>query len=341
MTGRRAIFGALRVAGGAAGGCGKGGIISSSDKTILATREIVKAYATVRAVDGLSFDIREGEIFALLGPNGAGKTSTVRMLIGLTRPDSGTIDYQSRDGTCPQVAGSELGYLPEERGLYQDQPVLKVLVYLGRLQGMTRNNARERAMHWLERLDLADRAKEKLGALSKGNQQKIQLISAVLHRPRFAVLDEPFSGLDPVNQEKLIELIRELRREGVTILLSAHQMALVERLADRILLMNRGKTVMNGTLDELRRQSGLNTSLVVTFRDGVPAELDLPSETGHVETQTVDRISISLTRDADLNQLLRQLERLGAISAMKTETPTLHDLYLHAVDRPVNEEAPA
>lgn len=319
----------------------RGGSIITRDTGILSVKDIVKEYSTVRAVDGLSFRIKEGEIFALLGPNGAGKTSTVRMLTGLTRPDSGTIDYRGRDGQYSRIVGSELGYLPEERGLYQDQSVLKILVYLGRLQGLTRTECRHRARHWLERLELADRAEEKLGALSKGNQQKVQLISAVLHRPRFAVLDEPFSGLDPVNQERLVDLIRELRQEGVTILLSAHQMALVERLADRILLMNHGRAVMAGTMDELRVQSGLGSSLVVTFRDGVPTNLDLPANTRHIEHLDPYRISLTLDGEDDLNPLLAQLERLGRISRLKSQSPTLHDLYIQAVGRSVSGEEAA
>ncbi|WP_406672322.1 ABC transporter ATP-binding protein, partial [Natronospira sp.] len=149
-------------------------------ESILSVEAIRKQYATVTAVDRLNFQIREGEIFALLGPNGAGKTSTVRMLIGITRPDSGRIRYQARAGEQAAITGPELGYLPEERGLYQDQPVLDVLVYFGRLQGLSRRDARGRATQWLERLDLGERATEKLGALSKGNQQKVQLISTIL-----------------------------------------------------------------------------------------------------------------------------------------------------------------
>ena len=298
---------------------------------ILSLQQVVKAYANVRAVDDLSFDIGEGEIFALLGPNGAGKTSTVRMLIGLTQPDSGRIRYRSATGERPRIAAEELGYLPEERGLYQDISVLRVLVYMGQLQGLSPSDCRQRAMHWLQRLDLADRANDKLGALSKGNQQKVQLISAVLHRPRFAVLDEPFSGLDPVNQERLLGFIRELRDEGVTVLLSAHQMALVERLADRILLMNQGKAVLTGDMEALRQNSGLATSLVVTYQQPLAEDIALPDRFGRVTRQDDYRLSIALGHANDINPLLAELASHGAIAELHSNTPSLHDIYINAV----------
>ena len=204
-------------------------------RRVLEVDAIKKEFTQVNAVDRLSFDVFEGEIFALLGPNGAGKTTTVRMLMGIIRPDSGVIRYSLSASEAPFDL-SELGYLPEERGLYRDMPVLRTLAYMGTLQGMTRKEARSAAMQWLERLGLKERAEDKLDALSKGNQQKIQFISAVLHRPRFLIFDEPFSGLDPINQELISDLIRQLRDEGATILLSAHQMQLVEMIADRLLL---------------------------------------------------------------------------------------------------------
>ncbi len=306
---------------------------------ILEIDQVNKRYASVQAVDNLRFEVAEGEIFALLGPNGAGKTSTVRMLIGVTRPDSGRIVYHARTGTDDRVSPAELGYLPEERGLYQERTIVDVLVYLGRLRGLTAADARNRTMHWLERLNLADRGKEKPGALSKGNQQKIQLIAAILHGPRFAILDEPFSGLDPINQEVLVDLIRELRDGGVTILLSAHQMALVERLADRVLLLDRGRTILHGDMAQLRREAGLGNRLLVEFREGVPDDLaHLPG----IIDATIDgnQVRLQLAADSDINPILRHLGEGATITALHSERPGLHEIYLDAVRRHGDQIAP-
>jgi ABC-2 type transport system ATP-binding protein len=221
----------------------------------LAVRDVRKQYATVRAVDGISFDVWPSEILALLGPNGAGKTTLLRMLVDITRPDSGSITYA--DGASA-IAPGALGYLPEDRGLYRDLPVVRTLAYFGRLQGMDARVAEKSARDWLARLDLAERANDNLGTLSKGNQQKVQFISSVLHAPRFAILDEPFSGLDPLNQDLFLGLVRELRDGGTTVLLSAHQMSLVERLADRAIVMHRGRVLVQGSVSELTAGGSLH-----------------------------------------------------------------------------------
>ncbi len=213
----------------------------------LSVDRISKKYKTTQAVDRLSFQVERGRIFAFLGPNGAGKSTSVRMLLGLIRPDSGTIRFHDLpEGQRPPAQA--VGYLPEERGLYLDRTVLDNLVYLGRLRGMQKSAAEDKARHWLDKFDLLDRCDEKVTALSKGNQQKVQLIAAILHDPEVAFLDEPFSGLDPINQEKMLEVLRELKAMGTTILLSAHQMELVERLADDLLLMSHGREVLKGTV---------------------------------------------------------------------------------------------
>ncbi len=299
---------------------------------LLITRDLVKTYATVRAVDGVSFSLRPGEIFALLGPNGAGKTSTVRMLIGQTRPDSGEIRFSSAHGPLAHVPPQELGYLPEERGLYLDQTVLRTLCYLGQLRGMSAKLAQTEALAWLKRLSLDDRAKEKVSALSKGNQQKVQLIAAVLHKPRFAILDEPFSGFDPINQELALNLIRELRDGGMTVLLSAHQMQLVERLADRILLLNRGRAVLGGTLAELRRDAGLSQRLTLTFAAPLDAErLGVIPDVVAVERLNERQAALLLADGANLNQVLAALGAGADISDVQSDAVGLHEIYLRAV----------
>ncbi|MBK7908014.1 MAG: ATP-binding cassette domain-containing protein [Gemmatimonadetes bacterium] len=241
----------------------------------LSIRSVEKTYATVRAVAGLSLDVVPGEMVALLGPNGAGKTTLLRMLVGITRPDRGQILWE---GVEQAPAPGALGYLPEDRGLYQDVPIGRTLSYFARLRGIPAAEARRLATEWLERLDLKDRAGEKLAALSKGNQQKVQFAAAVLHRPRFAILDEPFSGLDPLNQELFLDLVRGLRDAGTAVLFSAHQMALVERLADRVFVMHRGRELLHGTTSALVAGGSLHDLYVERVRAanaeaGVTAEV--------------------------------------------------------------------
>lgn len=219
---------------------------------IVSVEGVSKRFGAVTAVDDVSLQVRSGEVFALLGPNGAGKSTLIRMLLGLQRPDMGRIHYRL-EGTDAPPRPEHVGYLPEDRGLYPDVRVLKTLVYFGVLRGMDRRAARAAAEAWLERMGLADRRGEPLKSLSKGNQQKVQFISSVLHQPRLAILDEPFSGLDPLNQDLFLTLIRGLADGGATVLLSAHQLQLVERVADGVVVLNRGQIVLRGTVDEVRR----------------------------------------------------------------------------------------
>jgi len=220
-------------------------------QTILRANLISKGFVNVKAVNNISFAVEQGDIYAFLGPNGAGKTTTLRMLLDIIKPDSGTIEW-NLNGKQNKVPSSEnIGYLPEERGLYLDIPILKSLVYLATIRGMEKTHAKKTALDWLERLGLADRAQEKLQVLSKGNQQKIQFVASILHKPEFLILDEPFSGLDPLNQEIFIDFIKEINNQGTTILLSAHQMSLVEKVANKLFLINNGNELYNGSLSNL------------------------------------------------------------------------------------------
>ncbi len=236
---------------------------------VVAIRDVGKRFATVTAVDGITLDIRAGRVLALLGPNGAGKTTLLRMILGLLLPDTGSIRWGATSdgggGALPDPR--TIGYLPEDRGLYPDVEVLRTLVYFGTLRGMSRAAARDAALHWLKRLELHDRAHEQVKALSKGNQQKVQFISAVLHRPRVAVLDEPFSGLDPLNQDLFLTLLRDLAADGTTVVLSAHQLQLVERIADELVVINRGQIVLHGTVEDVRNGRG-RQGLAVHADDG-------------------------------------------------------------------------
>jgi ABC-2 type transport system ATP-binding protein len=218
---------------------------------ILQVHYLTKRYGDLVAVDDLSFEVEPGEVFGLLGPNGAGKTTTIRMILDIVPPDAGQITVL---GGTPAAAQPRIGYLPEERGLYRNVRVLDMLIYLAELKGADRARARQRALEWLARMGLEDRAHSKVKDLSRGMQQRLQIVAAIVHDPDLVFLDEPFQGLDPVNVERVKGVIADLRREGKTVVLSTHQMNLVEVLCDRILLINRGRSVLYGPLADLKRQ---------------------------------------------------------------------------------------
>ncbi|HEU5208711.1 MAG TPA: ATP-binding cassette domain-containing protein [Longimicrobiales bacterium] len=291
---------------------------------------ITKQYATVTAVDDVSFDVARGEIFALLGPNGAGKTTLLRMVLGLMEPDSGSITF---DGYESRPAPHEIGYLPEDRGLYPDVKVLDTLVHFGALRGMSRRAARDAAVTWLERMKLSDRAGEPLKALSKGNQQKVQFISAILHAPVLAVLDEPFSGLDPLNQDFFLDLFRELRADGMTIVLSAHQMQLVERIADRILVLNRGQTVLSGTLPAVRRRWTTGRRLLVTLAEAAPASFDGSIPGIEVQQVADDVLEVFVPDELELSPVLAQIGTRLNVRELESHPVTLHDVYVRSIGR--------
>jgi ABC-2 type transport system ATP-binding protein len=308
----------------------------------LEVADVVKEYGVVRAVAGVSLQVREGELVALLGPNGAGKTTLVRMLIGLTRPDRGHVRYTVDGVAAPTLPPAMLGYLPEDRGLYQDVPVHRTLAYFGRLRGMAHGDAERAAHDWLARFDLADRAREPLKALSKGNQQKVQFASAVLHRPRLAILDEPFSGLDPINQDLFVRLIAELRDGGTTVLLSAHQMQLVERLCDRVVLMSRGREVLRGTIPELRRQWSAGARLVLHVHgdaDGA-ALLAVPGVRA-VERTAPGELTVLTDDGAPLGDLLVAAGSRLDVRAVRAEELSLHDIYVRSVEASLLDPAAA
>jgi ABC-2 type transport system ATP-binding protein len=302
---------------------------------ILKVESILKQFGKLNAVNHLSFSVRRGEIFALLGPNGAGKTTTVRMLMNIIRPDEGQIEFYLDDSKMSKIpSSSQLGYLPEERGLYQEIPIIKTLEFMGIIRGMSKIQAQESAEQWLEKLELLDRKNEKLSTLSKGNQQKIQFISSVLHNPLFAVLDEPFAGYDPINQEAFLRIIKELRDKGTTILLSAHQMHLVERVADRVLLINNGKKIAYGTVDEIKKDYSTGEKLIINV-EGQP-ELSFLQNDDAVEKVEIDKegeIKISLKRNKSLSGLLTKAASQFHITSLRTEQITLHDIFIDKVNQ--------
>src|SRR3954471_17794250 len=225
---------------------------------ILAVREIRKTFGDVRAVDGISFTVRQGTITGLLGRNGAGKTTTIRMITGIFLPDSGSIEW-----LAPSAHGipfpDPAGYLPEERGLYKQMKVVELLQFLAEIKGRRGPEVRRSIDKWMEKFELTDKRDAKVEELSKGNQQKVQLIGTLLHEPELIILDEPQSGLDPVNMVLVRNLLRDLKDEGRTILLSTHMMGEAERMADDIVLIHEGKVVLNGDIDQVRESFGRNT----------------------------------------------------------------------------------
>jgi ABC-2 type transport system ATP-binding protein len=251
------------------------------------------------------------------------------MIVGLLKPDEGKV---ARAFDSHGRLKGNFGYLPEERGLYQDMPILRTLTYFGRLQGMPPRQATEAARGWLGRLGLEARGKEKVKALSKGNQQKVQFVAAILHKPTLAILDEPFSGLDPVNQELFLDLIRELRTAGTTVIFSAHQMTLVERLADRVFLMSQGREVLHGSIRELRKKWQTGDRLIIGTDDGTDTSfLEAVDAVDAVEKHEEGEIRLRLKPEASISSLLRAIGERIDVKYVRTEAITLHEIYVETV----------
>lgn len=298
-----------------------------------------KKYAAVHAVKNLDFIVDSGEIFTLLGPNGAGKSSTIKMLIGLTSKDSGTVQFNSRcnkaGASLQHLQQEQFGYLPEERGLYQDTSIKDTLIYMANLKGMRKTDAQAQIIHWLTYFELEDRKNHKIKTLSKGNQQKVQLISSIVHMPELVILDEPFSGLDPVNQEKVIHFLKSLKEQGTTILLSAHQMALVERLADNIMLMSHGEKLLHGTLQEIKKLSSLGNKVLLELSEEIHhqqiSEIQMRPDIQNIEQPSPKQLICSLPKNAHLPDVLKHLLQSLPVGNLQTQQPELHDIYLHAM----------
>jgi ABC-2 type transport system ATP-binding protein len=235
------------------------------DNVTVAVRSVFKFFNSLAAVNDITFEVQRGEVYGLLGPNGAGKTTLIRLLMDILRPDSGQVELMGFPSFLSDK--SRIGYLPEERGLYTRQKVLPMLEYFGQLKGLSSKHARKHALQWLERMEMQQARDQKIQELSKGNQQKIQLIATIIANPDVIILDEPFSGLDPMNTRMVINLIRDLSKAGKTILLSTHQMNLVETLCERVFMINRGQQVLYGKLEEIQRQYSENALIVRSGAD--------------------------------------------------------------------------
>lgn len=302
-------------------------------QAMIRVEEVSKRYASTKAVNQLSFAVNKGEIFALLGPNGAGKSSLVRMLVGFTKPDSGKVSIQLDGRYFSEIPANKLGYLPEDRGLYGEKTLLQNLHYFAALHGVSKQQAKQNIDYWLKRFDLLGRENEPLKSLSKGNQQKVQLITAILHSPEIVILDEPFSGLDPINQEKVVLFLAELKQQGMTVILSAHQMAMVEKMADRMMLMNKGEAVLYGSLSAIREQIGGALELEVSFSGELNAEA-LQTHFGDINYRLnkANTLVVTLNDKAQLNEALAILPKLGQVEHLSSRTMDLHQMYLKAIE---------
>jgi ABC-2 type transport system ATP-binding protein len=288
---------------------------------------VTKRFDAFTAVDSLSLSVRPGRIFGLLGPNGAGKTTTIRMIVGITEPDEGSVELFGR--AVGPDAQNRIGYLPEERGLYKKMRVGEQLRFFGELKGLTAREADAAAERWLERLKLQDRKASRTETLSKGMQQKIQFIATVMHEPDLLILDELFSGLDPVNVELMKEVVLELKAAGRTIIFSTHQMEHAEKLCDDICLINRSRKVLEGTLREVKR--GFGAGAVALRAEGADGVLDDPALVRAVR-ESADFSEVVLADGADPQELLRRLLAAGArVSKFEQVEPSLHDIFIAKV----------
>jgi ABC-2 type transport system ATP-binding protein len=293
---------------------------------ILEVRDVRKAYGDFVAVNNVSMSVPAGSIFGLLGPNGAGKTSTIRMIMNITAPDTGEVKVFGHPRTAEDLR--RIGYLPEERGLYRKMTVLDQLVFLAEIRGLKKARVLPEIQHWLERVDLAKWAKSKVEELSKGMQQKVQLIGTVLHQPDLLILDEPFSGLDPINQELFRELLGEYRQQGKSVVLSTHGMELAERMCDNICLISDGRVVLEGNLPEIKRRVGGNS-----FRLVAEGDFERLRQMPEVEQATVqDGVAKLLLRpDASGPATLKQMVEFLNIHEFRSEEPDLEQIFMKAV----------
>jgi ABC-2 type transport system ATP-binding protein len=293
----------------------------------LTISNITKRFDEFVAVDDLSLAVRPGRIYGLLGPNGAGKTTTIRMIVNITAPDSGTIELFGQKIT-PQLQ-DRIGYLPEERGLYKKMKVGDQLRFFGELKSLKGRELNSRVDRWLERMKLSDWKNKKASDLSKGMQQKVQFIASVMHDPDLIILDEPFSGLDPINVELLQEVVLELKAAGRTIIFSTHQMETAERLCDDICLINRSHKVLDGSLRQVKESYGRHS--VALRADGGESVLEDRSLVLKVERHA-DEVEVILADEANAQQLLERLMAAGArISKFELVEATLNDIFIAKV----------
>jgi len=293
---------------------------------MLVVENLRKEYKNVVAVDNISFKVEEGRIFGILGPNGAGKTTTIRTVLNIIKPDSGQITFKGKPITNEFF--NIIGYLPEERGLYRKSKVIDVIQYFAGLKNMPRKKAYSKAKYWLQKLEIEQYIDKRIEELSKGNQQKIQFIISVIHNPKLLILDEPFTGFDPISQTLIKEMILSFITSGKIIILSTHQMETVEKLCPDILLMNKGKEVYKGTLNNLKRNFGVNT-VKIAFEGDAGFIGFLP------EVKNIDRYSnyaeVQLNENVDPSEFLKILVDKIRIKHFSLLEPTLNKIFIDVI----------
>jgi ABC-2 type transport system ATP-binding protein len=296
--------------------------------SVISVQNVTKNYGSFRAVSDVSFEVHPGEIFAMLGPNGAGKSTIMRMILDIIKPDTGSISVLG--GKMTDAVKDKIGYLPEERGLYRGVKLMEMMTYLGRLKGMSHRDATARATELLKYLDLDEHAKKKVSELSKGMQQKIQFAVTVMHRPQLIIVDEPFSGLDPVNTRILMDLLLSLRKDGTTIVMSTHQMFQVEELCERLLMINKGKVALYGAVDEVRRRYA--THAVEVEGTGNWASV---AGVAHAEVSENGRNAVLQLKDGvTSNSILAALSQTPGVEVQKfaQAVPRLNDIFIRVVE---------
>ena len=293
---------------------------------MLELNNLIKQYDGIKAVDNIELKIEKGDIFGFLGPNGAGKTTTIRMIMGIIEPDSGTILFNQKN--ISENGRGKLGYLPEDRGLYQKQKLEETINYFASLRGLSKKKAIDQTHYWLERFDLYKQRNRKIEELSKGNQQKIQFILSLIHDPSLLILDEPFTGLDPLNQVLLKEIIQEKSKEGKTILFSTHQMEQVERICNNICLINKGKIILNGKLEDIRKANSKNY-VNVQYR----GELDLEKIKLFFKNIKFNKSNFSGELAKPSSEMLQWLSHSVHVELFEMQTPTLEHIFIESIKK--------
>lgn len=295
--------------------------------SLLTVDRIVKNYGDKRAVNSLSFEVQEGEIYGLLGANGAGKTTTMRMILGLILPDEGHIRYQGKAYSKEQL--SMMGYLPEERGMYPKQRVSDQVIYLAQLRGMSRQDADKNLKYWLDRFQVPEYYNKKVEELSKGNQQKIQFIASVIHKPRLVIMDEAFSGLDPVNVELLKSTVKELRDGGTSIVFSTHRMEHVEELCRNITIMHRSNPVLQGPIKDIKKK--FPQERVVIAAEGAISGLEGVEGVKNVVRHEHGGYELKVTSSDAGQRILQHALAQGTITRFEIMEPTLNEIFIKTV----------
>lgn len=301
---------------------------------MLEIRNIVKQYANHRALDDVSIHIAKGSIFGLLGPNGAGKTSLIRIINQITAPDSGEIYFDGERLNATHI--SRIGYLPEERGLYKKMEIGEQMLYLAQLKGLSRKDATERIKHWFEKMEMQNWWNKKVEDLSKGMQQKVQFVATVIHQPDLIILDEPFSGFDPVNASIIKEEILALNRSGATIIFSTHRMESVEELCDSIVLINKSKKILDGHLTDIKNTYRTNTYRLQHMSSNEPVQTvdGLFTVEDAVERfQEGTTLTIRIAAGKTINDVLLYLIPRVQIHELKEIIPSIHDIFVQQVTR--------